>query len=55
MICTTEHALLCKRMLDFIFLDDRLFLEYLNGIEVICGLLSAKNYLAKCTCTREAD
>lgn len=48
MVCGSQNPILCEGMRNLIFLNDDLFLEYLDGIQVACCLLATQDYLAKC-------
>jgi hypothetical protein len=48
MVCGSQNPIFCEGMCNLIFLNDDLFLEYLDGIQVPRCLLTTQDYLAKC-------
>lgn len=48
MICGSQDPVLGEGVRNFVFLNDDLFLENLDGVQVACCLLAAQYYLAKC-------
>jgi len=47
MVCGSQNPILSESVCNLIFLNDDLFLEYLDGIQVTSCLLTTQDYLTK--------
>jgi len=47
MVCGSQNSVLSEGVCNLIFLNNDLFLENLDGIQVACCFLTTQNYLTK--------